>query len=272
MEDDVSDPFVDAVEADVNYYAEEKRFSICTLMTNSAQYFEMLKSFQSHGFNAKDCEFLYLDNSTTNRWDAFAGLNLFLNTARGRYIILCHQDIRLHTDGINQLEMVLSTLELHDPRWAVAGNAGGTKPGNLVIRITDPYGADIKRGPFPAQVTALDENFLVVRRSANLTLSGDIHGFHLYGADLCMIAGILGYKAYVVDFHLTHLSPGNIDVRFHQMVATTIRKYGITCRSRWIVTPSVTFFVTRSTILSYLANTKIGRTLARAWARTLNIT
>lgn len=268
----MSDAFLGAIEADVNYYTKEKRFSVCTLMTNPAQYSEMMKSFRNHGFDTEDCEFLYLDNSTANRWDAFGGLNLFLNTARGRYVILCHQDIRLHTDGINELEMALSTLELHDPRWAVAGNAGGTRPGNLAIRITDPHGADIKRGPFPAQVTALDENFLVVRRSANLALSGDIHGFHLYGADLCMIASILGYTAYVVDFHLTHLSPGHIDEGFHRLACTTIQKYGSTCRSRWIVTPSLTFFVTGSTILSHLANTKAGRMLARTWTRAFNNT
>src|SRR5580704_15999128 len=71
------------------------RYSICTLVTNHAEYAGMMESFIKAGFDPAFCEFLYLDNSTENRFDAFRGYNHFLQHAKGDYIILCHQDILL---------------------------------------------------------------------------------------------------------------------------------------------------------------------------------
>ncbi len=73
----------------------EIRYSICTFMTRHSQYNEMVESFVSHGFSYDDCEYLYIDNSQTNRIDAFAGINKFLTIARGIYIVFCHQDLLL---------------------------------------------------------------------------------------------------------------------------------------------------------------------------------
>src|ERR1700722_9660723 len=74
------------------------RFSICTLVTNGGEYAGMVESFVSHGFTPADCEFLYIDNSESNRFDAFGGYNVFLSEARGDFIVLCHQDIILLDD------------------------------------------------------------------------------------------------------------------------------------------------------------------------------
>ena len=57
-------------------------------------------------------------------------------------------------------------------------------------------------------MSALDKNFLVVRRDANLAVSADLKGFHLHGTDICIVARLLGYTAYVVDFQLRHVSSG----------------------------------------------------------------
>jgi hypothetical protein len=77
---------------DARYHAEEKRFSVCTLATDWKQYQAMLDTFRAGGFSTPDTEFLYLDNSLGNCFDGFSGLNLFLNIARGRRVILCHQE------------------------------------------------------------------------------------------------------------------------------------------------------------------------------------
>ncbi len=111
------------------------------------------ESFEAHGFTAPDCEFLFIDNSAGNRLDIYAGSNLFLRTARGRYVVLCHQDMELLADGRARLEAVIAELGRLDPGWGLFGNAGGVRAGKLAVRITDRnFGAcpaDTWRGRCP---------------------------------------------------------------------------------------------------------------------------
>lgn len=240
------------------------RFSICTLVTRAAEYAEMVDSFVAKGFGRDDCEFLYLDNESGNRFDAFAGYNLFLTRARGDIVILCHQDILLHADGRPELEARLAELTALDPHWGVCGNAGGVGLGRRAIRISDPHGADQSNSVFPVRTSALDENLLVVRRQANLALSRDLEGFHFYGADLCIVADFLGWSAWVIDFHLFHKSEGPIDARFFRMRQAVARKYRRAMRPRWIVTTVTDFFVSGSRVASRLLTSPAARVPRRA--------
>jgi hypothetical protein len=61
----------------------ETRYSICTFVTLRSQYDEMIESFVSHGFAYDDCEYLYIDNSEKNHYEAYAGINKFLTIAKG---------------------------------------------------------------------------------------------------------------------------------------------------------------------------------------------
>lgn len=218
-------------------------FSICTLVTDRAQYSVMLKSFVDHGFTPYDCEFLYIDNTVNNSFDAFEGYNLFLLEAKGRIVILCHQDVELLEDNRTTLERRIAELELIDQNWALCGNAGGTRSGRLAARISDPHGADRSVGELPAQVFALDENFIAVRRSANLALSHDLKGFHHYGADLCIVADILGFSAWVIDFHLLHKSAGSTGGHFADSLPLVTKKWRRALRSRWVTTTCASYFV-----------------------------
>jgi len=210
----------------------EVRYSLCTLVTRPHEYAEMLRNFGQHGFREEDCEILFVDNSEQNRMDAFAAYNRFLVEARGEYIILCHQDVLLLSDDRAKLDGLLQELTERDPAWAVCGNAGARDNGDVCCRITDPK-SDDTLGSFPEKVICLDENFLVVRRSANLALSSDLRGFHWYGADLCRVADVLGYTAYVIDFHLLHKSKGTFDSTFHQGRLEFAAKYARAFRPRW---------------------------------------
>jgi len=58
------------------------RFSICTLVTRRGEYAEMVESFVGHGFVPADCEYLYIDNSESNRLRCLSGYNLFLSGGR----------------------------------------------------------------------------------------------------------------------------------------------------------------------------------------------
>jgi hypothetical protein len=234
-------------------------FSICTLVTRPSEYAEMAASFVDRGFSPDDCEYLYLDNSGQNAFDAFRGYNLFLSNARGHYVILCHQDIVLHADGRADLERRLEELTALASDWALCGNAGGIGLGRRAIRITDPHGSDQAIGHFPVRATALDENFIVVRRDANLALSHDLSGYHFYGADLCIVADFLGRTAWVIDFHLTHKSHGPVDRHFYSMRQQVARKYRRALRPRWIVTTVTDFFVSGSRIASRLLTSPVAR-------------
>ncbi|MET1112723.1 MAG: hypothetical protein ABWX67_14480 [Allosphingosinicella sp.] len=239
------------------------RFSICSLVTDHDEYAEMVASFRERGFGGDDCEFLYLDNSEGNNFDAFAGYNLFLTRASGDFVILCHQDILLLEQGRAALEQRLAELDRLDPAWALCGNAGGVDGGALAIRISDPHGADQSTGTFPARALALDENFIVARRDANLALSHDLGGFHLYGTDLCIVADMLGRTAYVIDFHLRHKSAGKTDAGFYAARRAAIAKYRRAFRSRWIRTTCTSFLVSGTPLLGRALSTRLGRLFRR---------
>jgi len=211
-------------------------YSIGTLVTDWAQYQAMRSSFEQHGFGSEDCEFLQIDNTKLNQKDAYAGCNELLNEARGRYVILCHQDVRIVDDSRKELDAELARLEEIDPNWAVAGNAGGVSLGRLALRLTDPHGINQFVGDLPAKVASLDENFLVVKRSARVGFSRDLSSFHFYGTDICLNADILGYSAYVIDFHLLHLSPGTTSHDFFAAKSAFQRKWSYALRSRWLQT------------------------------------
>lgn len=231
-------------------------FSICTLMTDPQQYQGMLASFEQAGFDNRDCEFLMIDNSVQNQCDAYQGLNRLLTAAQGRYIICCHQDILLEFDRRPVLEQALIRLEQQDPAWAIVGNAGGTHHlgQRLTVRISDPHGENRHHGQLPARVHSLDENFLLLKNSANLGLSHDLQGFHHYGTDLCLQANHRGLHCYVIDFHLRHLSKGVLNPAFFDSKKRFIACYQQRLRSRWLRLPCTPIFLSGQIWLNRLAN------------------
>ena len=235
-------------------------FSICTLVSRPEQYAAMLRSFQAAGFE-EACEYLAIDNSRGNVFDAFAGYNAFLREAKGCHIILVHQDVELAFDDRAVLETRLRDLTTLDPDWGVCGNSGGISLGRNAIRITDPHGNNVRMGPFPHRVGTLDENFIVARRDANLCLSSDLSGYHMYGPDLCLLADIAGHHCYVIDFHLRHLSAGNMDAKFQAGEAAFIHKYGQAFRSRWLQTSCTAVFLSGSRRLRALAASRLAQRL-----------
>ncbi len=254
-------------------------YSICTLVTDHQQYQEMLDSYAEAGFTEDRCEFIYLDNASQNKYDAYVGINKFLRAAKGKYIILCHQDLLLHDHDIHRLDAVIKEMDALDERWAVLGNAGGVAPGKMAIRITDPpYGPNTTIGKLPAKVGSLDENFILLKADANLGVSNDIKGFHFYGTDLCIMADILGYNAYVVDFHLHHIGGETIrnienkvtdtsPTNFNAMKKAFINKYQRAYRPRWIQTTCTIMHISGSGFRNAWANRKFIFSVQKRWNR-----
>jgi len=221
-------------------------YSICTLVTDHDKYTLMVESFISKGFGTTDCEYLFVDNSKSNKLDGYSGYNAFLSSANGSRIVICHQDILLIDSDRNDLDSALSDLDRIDSNWAACGNAGVTRDGVSALRISDPHGENVSRGPFPTQVVSLDENFVVVRRSANLGVSPLLSGFHMYATELCLVASYLGLKCYVIDFHLQHNSAGQLDPNFFAARQALSDRHSSIGRARAIATPSTTFFIARA--------------------------
>ena len=252
-----------SVEVDLQNLSKEcsalvssKSFSICTLVTRREEYLEMVESFIHAGFDRESCEFLYLDNSEKNEWDAFRAYNHFLKVSNGEYVIICHQDILLKFDKRNILEACIVELDQKDPQWAVAGNAGGVCLGVRALCITDANG-HCKSAGLPLPVQSLDENFILMKAKANLAVSGDLEGFHLYGTDLCQVARFLGYRAYVIPFHLYHKSSGDCDDSFFKLREEMKKKYHWKLKDRYIQTTVMRFYLSSNPLKQLILNINI---------------
>jgi hypothetical protein len=155
--------------------------------------------------------------------------------------------------NLAQLENCIDELNKLDPKWALLGNAGGQSFGYISLRLTDPHG-DHNTGGFPMKVQSLDENFILIRKDANLGASSDMEGFHFYGFDLCLVAAMRGYSAYVVDFHLHHLSPGKISQDFIKSKSRIIGKYQQLFSGRFFQTTCTSFYLSGNALLNSIFN------------------
>jgi hypothetical protein len=230
------------------------RYTICTLVTKLQEYNEMVSSCVQAGFSPDLCEYLYINNIGQNVLDAYQGTNLFLKNAKGKYVIICHQDVLFNKSDIDNLDERLKELDSRDPKWALAGNAGAAGPNHIVYHISYPNNIHMNKGNYPVKVSALDENFLLVKNDAMLSVSSDLVGFHLYATDLCLHAELLGFTSYAIAFNITHKSRGNVDQNFRDIRKSFQIKYNRYFRNRWIQTPSTVFYLSGSVFAWFYGN------------------
>lgn len=229
------------------------KYSICTLVTDFVQYAQMKKSFISAGF-INDCEFYFIDNSKNNSLDGYTGINYFVNQSNAKYTIICHQDILINHDHREKLDNVLEELDKIDPKWGIAGNAGGYHDLNeLFCNLNDRF-TQYREINLPQLVLSLDENFLIINASENICCSNDLYGFHMYGTDLCLQAFLKGNKSYVIDFYISHLGCGAINQAFHDAKQNLINKYSNLFRDIYIKTTCSEIFISNSQIKKYIFN------------------
>ena len=228
-------------------------FSLCTISNNPEEYEEMKNSFELCGFNA-NCEYLLADNSKGNLFNAYEAIRRFLLESNAEYILIVHQDVRC-VDDKEYLVKCLNHLSDIDPNWAVCGN-GGAIGYHQGIMYIDNNGVTIKSRNLPAKVTSLDENFLIIKASSNITVSNNFSDFHLYGTDLCLIADILGYNCYVIPFMVKHLSHGNQE-QLLKHVNGFVKSYGRKLRSRYIQTTCTKFYLRNSPSKNQIYNSPV---------------
>ncbi len=221
---------------------EATDFSICTLVTDQEEYKIMKDSFERAGFS-HNCEYIIADNSLSNQFDAYQAISLFIKTAQSKYIIIVHQDV-LCEDTRAQLETCLQNLEAKDKTWAVCGNAGAKGYHDAVIHLTGPRLKETYKG-LPEKVNSLDENFLVLNKRSNISISSDLTGFHLYGTDLCIVAQVLGHSCYVIPFMVKHMSDGNLTA-LKKYTPGFIKKWGKKLEIGYLQTTCTQFYLSNS--------------------------
>ncbi len=214
-------------------------FSICTIVTDMNEYELMKKSFTDNGFD-EACEYIIADNTEGNVFDGYSAIRRFLQESLALYTIVVHQDVRCE-DNLSVLVSCLIELEQKDNTWAVCGNAGGIDYKNVAFHLNNKGNIRKSLG-LPIKVFSLDENLLIVKTAALLTVSSDIKSFHFYGTDICLLADFLGYSAYVIPFMVQHLSKGNLVNMFEKKPAF-LKKYANKFRNRFIQTTCTNFYI-----------------------------
>lgn len=201
-------------------------FQFTTIYSDAKQLAEMRASWAAAGFDEGRCAFRFFDNRKGNRHEPYSAFAEVARESRARWLVYCHQDVRADLGhGYDRLVEVLEDLERRDPHWAVAGNAGVGADHRWVARVRDPLPTAWWEGELPRTVISLDENFFVVNGRDNARWSAELAGFHFYATDACFHALARGRKAYVVDFHLTHLGSGRIAPEFHELHAAMVRRW-----------------------------------------------
>lgn len=245
-------------------------YSVCTLVTDLTEYNEMVASFIEAGFETEECEFIYADNTNGNEFEAFKAINRFLRTARGQYVIICHQDILIEYDNRSVLEDRISEIDELDPNWGVLGNAGANNLFKVSMVVTENN--KLKRiGTLPSRVHSLDENFLLVKAEANLAVACDLSGFHLYGTDICLVAECLGWNCYAIDFNLTHKSSGRMNESFNEISSRLQNKYNRFFRGRYVKTTITRFYLSSIPLWKEFMNLGLIKNLVRIYYKTRKI-
>lgn len=227
-------------------------FEIHTFVDSDALYEQMRTSFVAAGFSPD--RFVRLADGDD---DPYAAITRIGRESTARYPILSHQDV-LADQGAGAAELLdaLRRLDMLDPRWVVAGNAGVMRSGRLLRRLVDGHGGSTGE-PLPLPAVTLDEDFLVFNRRNPAGCSADISGFHLYGADVCLQALASGGTAYVIDFPVTHTGRGTTSTDYEQAYWREHERAAARFSAAWngrslfryVITPSDAFFMSRSKLL-----------------------
>lgn len=175
----------------------------------------MLASLKKAGFNDENTRITLLDNVNANVFEPYSSINTAIEQTQEKYLIFCHQDVLFDKgDDYHKLVSLLAELDLLDPQWALAGNAGVNNKFKQVVRINDANHSPNWKGEFPQPVLVLDENFLVINVNRKIRCTKKLTGFHFYAHDLCLNAIYQGCSCYVINFCITHLSGGSFNDSF----------------------------------------------------------
>ena len=221
---------------------------VFTFVSDDSSYDEMLASFESAGFSSDIAMF----NRLTSRGrpgepEPYSTITELIESVQEPYFILCHQDVRIDPgNGVDDLTAQLALLSANGSALGGGRQRGRVAP---VENGSAHHRPSWRQHPGSAASTCPDSRREFPRPSNRygIGLLPGLHGFHLYGTDACMNARVLGFSAYVIDFHVHHLSAGKMDVDYETCrarvsrcmepslpcAATSERRWRCCSSSRW---------------------------------------
>ena len=200
------------------FYQPRKRFklSIVTLVNNLDQYNNFLDDLNKQE-NYSSFELIPLPNFNNEYKGCSEALNIGLDLSDSEFTILCHQDLRLPTDWLEQIEKRID--ELKHIKWGVLGMAGAIYNGKIDVGATYLNNKfddtqTCRENSFKAfgekhEVQCLDELCLIVKSDSPIRFDEKIFDhYHLYGSDFCLQYLQAGYRNFAIDAPCEHLSDG----------------------------------------------------------------
>jgi hypothetical protein len=139
---------------------------------------------------------------------AGAAYNKALDDCESPWLLLAHQDVYLPEGFAKRIIQALATLCQTAPDWAVAGVVGGTEHGAVIGQVWCSGNGRLIKGSaaLPARAATLDELIIIIRRDSGLRFDIELPSFHLYAADIILMAEAAGRSSWVVDVPVVHHS------------------------------------------------------------------
>ena len=187
---------------------------------------------------------LYFDNTLANK-SVPSVYNEMIGQTESEVLIFVHQDVICGNTWLEKVMEQISIIERRDRRWGILGVMGVRGNGAFVGNIIDPH-TERKFGILPCPVRSLDEVCLIIRRESGLMFDESVGGFHLYGADICLQAGLMGMKCYAIDASLKHLSGGQLGKSFHEIAEKLRIKWSAVRRSPFCIETTCGVFLLKN--------------------------
>lgn len=131
-----------------------------------------------------------------------------IKEASGDILVFIHQDVYLPQDWLANVLDAIAQLDSRGIRWGVLGCYGVRREVKGSVGLGQVYstGWGLQGCPIsePEPVQTLDEIVLITRASNGLSFDPSLPNFHLYGTDLCLIAGERGFRNYVIPAFCVH--------------------------------------------------------------------
>jgi hypothetical protein len=201
-----------------NFKRKSPIFSIVTLVNNKEQYTNFLNDLKKQTFKGK-FEIVALPNFNNEYASASEALNIGKDLSEGKYVIYCHQDLRVPDYWLKKMSLIINTID--DTSLGFIGMAGVSyldDPRQLdgAIYLSNTNVNNIKNSDVyknmlgdKFEVQTLDELCIIGKRDSKYRFDEtNFNHYHWYGADICMQAIIDGKKNYAINSDCFHLSDG----------------------------------------------------------------